>query len=202
MNSNSFWDQVSAHAASVVNCPFCLNRAQKSSGLPQPGFVGPDYKPGAGLAFILQNPSVAGENSDSAYQASLSAFAQRPTVTSYQSFVKQAIDDARTWRMFNTRVGKIIQGCFEIEEIAWLNVVKHRTPRNETPSNVEFEHGASVHLRHELKLLDPAAIVTIYEPATTAVTGIGYSTLPLHGRVASNDQISKLRADLNKIVSR
>src|SRR6266516_6341113 len=100
MTMKEFWKQVAEAAARVLNCPTCQAGATGLAsgchpgerGLPQPGWVGPQFQPGAGVAIVLQNTAVAddsyGTPREQQTQHRLRRFAQAPTVGAYRQFVE------------------------------------------------------------------------------------------------------------------
>jgi hypothetical protein len=224
-----FWEQVVEAAAQVLSCPTCQasatgptsGRHPGERGLPQPGWVGPQFQPSTGVVIVLRNPAVAddsyGPPREQQAQRRLHQFAQAPTVEAYRQFVEESIRDVvgdptagkRPWRKWTHPVSKVVDDYLGPEQIAWLNVVRVRTPatsstgRKDAPvSDVAIAHGIRRHLRSELELLQPAAVVSIGSVARDAVEVIPGSwrrfSLKLQGAsdkeaYAIRDQLRTLR---------
>ena len=77
-------------ASAVMRCEVCRRRAP-AGDLPQPGWVGPEYRPGRGLVVVLQNPAAAPENYRGAReqkaQAQLREFARSPSKQAYDALM-------------------------------------------------------------------------------------------------------------------
>jgi hypothetical protein len=191
-----FWEQVAEAAARVLSCPTCQASAAGSTsgrhpgerGLPQPGWVGPQFQPGTGVVIVLRNPAVADDTYGTAReqetQGRLRRFAQMSTVEAYRQFVEESIRDVvgdpaagkRPWRKWTHPVSKVVDGYLGPEQLAWLNVVRVRTPatastgrKDASVSEPAIAHGIRQHLRPELELLQPAAVVSIGSVARDAV---------------------------------
>lgn len=143
------------------------------------------------MAIVLKNPAVAddsyGTTREQQAQRRLRRFAQAPTVAAYRRFVEESIRDVvgdraagkRPWRVWTHPVSKVVDGYLHPEQLAWLNVVRFRTPaaagagRKDAPvSDAAIAHGIRHHLRPDLELLQPAAVVSIGSVARDAVEGI------------------------------
>ncbi len=223
-----FWEQVAEAAARVLSCQTCQasaagptsGRHPGERGLPQPGWVGPQFQPGTGVVIVLRNPAVADDSYGTAReqqaQRRLRLFAEAPTVEAYQQFVQESIRDVvgdpaagkRPWRKWTHPVSKVVDGYLHPEQLAWLNVVRHRTPvsgstdRKDAPvSDAAIAHGIGSHLRPELELLQPAAVVSIGSVARDAVEGIPGSwrrfSLKLQG--ASDKEAHAIRDQLRAL---
>jgi hypothetical protein len=136
---------------------------------------------------VLQNPAVAddsyGATRGQQAQRRLRLFAQAPTVEAYRRFVKESIRDVvgdpaagkRPWRKWTHPVSKVVDGYLHPEQLAWLNVVRFRSPaagagRKDTMvSDAAIAHGIRHHLRPERELLQPAAVLSIGSVARDAV---------------------------------
>jgi hypothetical protein len=194
-----FWEQVAETAARLLACPACRTgaagpvsgRHPGERGLPQPGWVGPQFQPGIGVAIVLQNPAVAdasyGLAREQQAQRRLQMFAEAPTVQAYRQFVEASIRDVlgdqaagkRPWRKWTHPVSKVVDGYLRPEQLAWLNVVRFRSPgvgdgsrKDAIVDDAAIAHGIRHHLRHELELLQPAAVVSIGSVARDAVAVI------------------------------
>jgi len=176
MGTDSFFLAVARDARAVVTCERCLSA---KAGLPHPAWVGPRYVPGHGVAIVLQNPGAEPEGYD---ERALQKLLRRlevspPDAEAYRQYATARIKDMKEWPWPTWRhpVSKAIDGCFEAEEIAWLNVVYVRTPtgvrgRKDQPLTGEaIQHGLWAHLKPELELLRPTAVVTIGSPAREAL---------------------------------
>jgi hypothetical protein len=194
-----FWEQVAGAAARVLSCPTCQTGAAGPAsgrhpgerGLPQPGWVGSEFQSGSGVVIVLQNPAVAdasyGITREQQAQRRLRMFAEAPTVEAYRRFVEESIRDVvgdraagkRAWRKWTHPVRKVVDGYLRPEQLAWLNVVRFRSPaagdgdrKDARVSDMAIAHGIRYHLRPELESLQPAAVVSIGSVARDAVAVI------------------------------
>ena len=191
-NTELDWPRFVDAAAAIVNCGLCLEYAEGEPGSPQPSWVGRDYAPG-GVVFVLQNSAVPGIRDRDASgellpgpaqrEASLArllvAFRTAASAESYHDLVgamhrwMQGKDGAgNPWTEWSRRVSKSVEGCVDPERIAWVNIVKYRTPGNRRPGTHEFRHGRE-HLRVELEALRPSMIVSVGGPAREALRKLG-----------------------------
>lgn len=223
-----FWERVVAAAARVLSCPTCQTGAAGPTsgrhpgerGLPQPGWVGSEFQWGTGVAIVLQNPAVAdasyGTIREQYVQRRLRIFAHAPTVEAYRRFVEESIRDVigdpaagkRPWRKWTHPVSKVVDGYLRPEQLAWLNVVRFRSPaaagagrKDAGVSDAAIAHGINHHLRPELGLLQPAAVVSIGSVARDAVAMIpgGWRRLFLKLQGASDVEVSTIRDQLRAL---
>jgi hypothetical protein len=104
----------------------------------------------------------------------------------------------RRWSKWAHPVSKLIP---DRERLAWLNVGKFRTPgktRKDDPITLDaVEHGATVHLQHELDVLKPLGIVTIGTDAGLALSTLTLAPGTIRGHLklqgASNKDVAVLR---------
>jgi hypothetical protein len=194
-----FWERVAEAAERVLSCSTCQagaagpvsGRHPGERGLPQPGWVGPEFQAGTGVVIVLQNPAVAdasyGTTREQQAQDRLRRFAETPTVQAYRRFVEESIRDVvgdpvtgkRAWRKWTHPVSKVVDGHHRPEQLAWLNVVRFRSPatagaarKDAGVGDTAIAHGILHHLRPELELLQPAAVVSIGSVARQAVAAI------------------------------
>jgi len=131
------------------------------------------------VAIVLQNPGAKPEGYD---ERALQKLLRRlevspPDAEAYRQYATARIKDMKEWPWPTWRhpVSKVIDGCFEAEEIAWLNVMYVRTPsgvrgrKDQPPTEEAIQHGPWTHLKPELELLRPTAVVTIGAPAREAL---------------------------------
>jgi hypothetical protein len=223
-----FWDQVAEAAARVLGCSTCQSGADGPTrgrhpgerGLPQPGWVGPAFQPGRSVVIVLQNPAVAdtsyGTPREQQTQDRLRLFTDAPTVEAYQRFVEESIHDVvgdkaagkRAWRKWIHPVSKVVDGYLRPEQVAWLNVVRFRTlagslghRKDAKVSDLAIAHGIRQHLRPELELLQPAAVVSIGSVARDAVAVIpgGWKRFSLKLQGASDAQAYAVRDRLRAL---
>lgn len=179
--SLTFWQAIAEAAGRVVNCETCRLGAPPKYGLPQPGWVGPDYKPGHGIVFILQNPAVSsddyGDLREMETQRRLEMLAQEPNSERYTEYASQTIHDVvgdgfgkRAWRKWTHPVSKVVD---DPRAVAWMNVVKFRTPgqarKDDSVEAQAVRHGLENHLGPELQILRPLVLVTVGNEANAAV---------------------------------
>lgn len=174
----NFSQELVATAAVVMRCNYC--RAGAPTGdRPQPGWVGDRYMPGRGVVVILQNPGAAPANYGTVREASvqrlLREFTASPSVESHERLMRFMLADMvgdlgdRPWAKWTHPISKLIP---DRERLAWMNVVKFRTPgvtRKDDPvTQSDLNHGVQ-HLERELRILDPIGIVTIGAKARSAM---------------------------------
>jgi len=172
-----------------MQCSEC--RASAPAGdVPQPGWVGRAYQPGRGLLVILQNPGVTPANHadarDSRQQDLLRAFDNEPSIETHAALmdfmfadmggevdapglVTPGVRSGVRWRKWAHPVSKLIQ---DRTKLAWLNVVKVRTPgthRKDAKVPMDLVSHGLGHLKSEIQILKPRAIVTLGDEARDAI---------------------------------
>jgi hypothetical protein len=154
-----------------MRCPYCCSQVAVHGDRPQPGWVGTAYRPGQDIVVLLQNPATPPSGYSSAREASaqqlLKKFANEPLEETYSELADFMLADAiglngEAWGLWKHPVSKLVKNP---DQLAWLNVVKFRTPResrknNSVPADA-IKHSIDVHLPHELQILKPKNIVAI-----------------------------------------
>lgn len=203
-------------ADKVMHCPDC--NSSPNGGLPQPGWVGNRYSPRSGLVVLLQNPAAApkdyGSPREQSIQHLLRVFRDSPSKENYENLMQLIFADmvgkdldgwpvGRRWAKWAHPVSKLIS---DREKLAWINVVKCRTPgekRKDDPITRRVaDHGATEHVQHELKILKPRAIIAIGKEAFSSLKMLQrlppetalVDSLKLQG--ASNTKVEELRRKL------
>jgi hypothetical protein len=201
---HAFRHALVAAASAVMHCEFCRAHDQ-----PQPGWVGAHYSPGRGLVVVLQNPAAApngyGSAREKQVQAILRDFTANPSVATHTQLMRFMLADmagengGKPWPKWVHPVSKLIS---DRTRLAWMNVVKFRTPgttRKDDPlPDGAAQHGAEVHLQNEIiEILRPKAVIAFGADAANSVQvlqlpdSILVHRLKLQG--ASDQEIQKVR---------
>lgn len=197
-------------ALATMRCSYCLSRTARGD-LPQPGWIGSDFKSDRDVVVILQNPGVAPLNYSNTREASvqrlLARFSTDPSEDNYAALADLMLADMAgenggpAWAKWTHPVCKLVP---DRRRLAWINVVKYRiagTGKKDGPVTREaVEHGIHHHLPGEISALRPAAVITIGNEARAAISsltlapGIKRGHLKLQG--ASNEEVTRLRSEL------
>src|SRR5215213_6454501 len=154
----NFRQELVEAATVVMRCNYCRSGALPGDQ-PQPGWVGDRYMPGRGVVVILQNPGAApahyGTVREASVQRLLREFTVNPSVESHERLMRFMLADMagdlgdRPWAKWKHPISKLIP---DRERLAWMNVVKFRTPgvtRKDAPvTPSDLKHGVQ-HLEHE-----------------------------------------------------
>lgn len=181
-----FWHDVIAVEHAIVACVTCRELSHGDRGSPQPTFIGSAFKPG-GVMFVSSNPAVSPEEwgslRDRRFAEARDTFHASPTLGTYNQMVSEMHSQAQglgatgpqRWRGWTHPVSKCVAACLSLDQIAWGNVCKHRTPgdaaKDRPATTKELGHGLS-HLRSELDVLAPNAIVAVGVAATEMLQGL------------------------------
>ena len=166
-------------ASTTMRCSYCCSQAAVHGDRPQPGWIGSAYSPGQDIVFLLQNPAAppCGYSSarESSAQRLLKKFADEPLEETYSELADFMLADAtglngEAWRLWTHPISKLIKNP---DQLAWLNVVRFRTPGESRKNNPVLagavRHSIDVHLPHELQILKPKTIVAIGAKARKAL---------------------------------
>ena len=194
-------------AAAVMRCEYCLSHAPQGD-LPQPGWVGSRYIPGRGVVVLLQNPGAAptdyGTGREASVQKLLREFAENPSDETHSRLMRFMLADmagangGSPWAKWTHPVSKLVP---DQERLAWMNVVKVRTPgktRKDDPPTIDAaRHGVSGHLQREFDILKPRGVVTIGNEARSALAELRLPTTTVLGHLklqgASTEEARVLR---------
>jgi uracil-DNA glycosylase len=171
-------------ARAVMDCEHCRS-PYRPEDLAQPGWIGNRYRPGHGVVIVLQNPAAAstkyGTHREDSVQHLLREFKAHPSIESHEQLMRFIFADMagedpcgrpveRPWAKWKHPISKLVS---DREKLAWMNVVKFRTPgkkRKDDPvTRSAARHGLTEHLQHELKILKPRGIVTIGKEACSSL---------------------------------
>jgi hypothetical protein len=210
-------------AAAVMHCEYCCGQALPDDQ-PQPGWVGRDYLPGSGVVVVLQNPAVAPQIYDTQREAllqeALRDFSADSNLKTYEYLMQSAFDDmtgarandVKPWPKWTHPIGKLFDKVDRAAEelraprhcsnLAWMNVVKFRTEKNRAAPQRAVQHSIDMHLRRELKLLRPKAIVSVGSAARTALESMRLPGNPIRCHLklqgTSNVQIKAVQTRLRE----
>lgn len=214
MDLASFWKDLVAVEHGIVACGTCRTSSGGDPGSPQPSWVGADFTPG-GLVILLRNPGVvpatwAADTRERRLAERLDRFRRDAALESYRDLVVEMHDQMRgvgpggreRWRQWAHPISKCIDGCSSPRDIAWVNVVKHRTPgadvKDRATSRSEEQHGIAAHLTAELQILAPRVVLAVGSPALAAVQTLrgSWKLLTIKQRLASNDDTLRVRQQI------
>jgi hypothetical protein len=177
-----FWQEFIKVEHGILTCPECRRNSFGDDCSPHVSWAGPEYKPG-GVAFLLHYPESrdyeGGGSRDKRLRQRLQAFRASPTVENYRLLVSEAQlqmrgDPWSAWESWTLPVSRCMQDCLTIEHVVWITLIKHRKPGRESkgvklPAIVQQEHGIQAHLKGELEILRPGAVVAVGLPAANAM---------------------------------
>jgi len=159
------------------DCPF-LDSSTNST--PQPGFIGRKY---SGLVIVGANPGIPNVSPfierEPEYVRHIQNFARRRDFELFNRYLDYAADYMGTWRnnLANQSFRKLLG--YDIEEIAYINVVKCRS--NPVGSNPFTSVGEPVtrrcfnsHTARQLAVLKPKWIVAHWKPIPRTLAALGY----------------------------
>ena len=134
----------------------------KLENLPQPGYIGSNYK-STRLLLIGQNPAICPltkKIKDLIYMTALSCLAKNQTRENYEKLYRILLDFIPEWPVQRNYFP--LEECgLNLEDIAYCNVVRCRTVNNRKP-NVTLTHNCiKEHLFGFIDLVDPLVIVFI-----------------------------------------
>jgi hypothetical protein len=193
------WQRVTDEAARILTCEICTEGS--AHGLPQPFWVGPDYRPG-GIVLVARNP--AGKPLPEDAGRLLERLRAAPSPAGFAEWSRWRIKHMTTkpWTQWQRAFAKAVDGCWQPNQLAWLNVVPVPSVNDATPNPAFCEHGRRVHLTPMLtEVLQPAAVITRYTAAADAVNTIpgpwqDGGVFAINGRVASTGRTSRINQAL------
>jgi len=211
------WDAFLRTQAEIVNCSECRRRSSSDPNSPQPSYVGKNYQQG-GLVIVLQNPGSPpkdwqNEERERRLSQVLASFRTEPSTERYRMIVSEIRGQMTgqpptqpAWRSWLHPVQKCVAGVSTLDELGWLNVVKHRThgssETNRATLRIEEEHGLMAHLRHELDVLAPGVILAVGAAAGRALERLSGSwRLVSIGQRASASDVFKASALIRTALS-
>jgi hypothetical protein len=106
------------------------------------------------------------------------------------------------WTQWQRAFSRAVAGCWQPNQLAWLNLVPARTVNDRAPNAALCDHGRRVHLAPMLtEVLQPAAVITRYRAAADAVSTIpglwqAGGVLAINGRTASTSHTSRVNQTL------
>jgi hypothetical protein len=110
----------------------------------------------------------------------------------------------KPWTQWQRAFSKAVAGCWQPNQLAWLNVVPARTVNDSAPNAALCDHGRRVHLAPMLtEVLQPAAVITRYTAAADAVSTIpgpwqDSGVFAINGRTASTSHTSQINQALRE----
>jgi hypothetical protein len=123
MRSNDLdWERVTAEAVRILTCEQCTTHAV--DGLPQPFWVGEDYRPG-GVVLVARNP--ASKELPTAAKRILQRLSDRRDQTTFIEWSRWRIEHVtgKPWRQWSMAFAKAVGGCQTPEQLAWLKRHPH-----------------------------------------------------------------------------
>jgi uracil-DNA glycosylase len=174
--------------ASVIACNRCTEQndpnlaRDANENVPQPGYIGPDY-PKTGVLLVGQNPGWPQGNqmreADQHYTRALRELRENPTearLAEVQSILGRYI---RTWQIYDEYFPLTAWG-WDLEEIAYCNMVRCRTHNNKRPRDGKGLRSALPGPGHNCKLwlnrwmvgLRPSGVVFLGKYAADNGSGI------------------------------
>lgn len=193
------WQRITDEAVSILTCEVCA--AASTDGLPQPFWVGEDYRPG-GVVLVARNP--ASKELPPAAKRLLERLREERNPVAFMEWSRWRIAHmtGKPWTQWKLAFSKAVAGCLAPEQLAWLNVAPFATRNDAAPSAELRLHGRDQHLAPMLiEVLCPVAVVTRYTAAEAAVSAtsgprqIG-GVFPINGRVATNRDTTDIRERL------
>lgn len=142
--------------------------------VPQPGYVGPNYRPG-GLIFVSMNPGGGpkeglGDEDLRMYEA-LQRLRNCKTAQAIKSFAAlahllQAV--MPTWKIYKVFVAPVLEYSHsDFSAVAYLNLLKWRTKKSHSLRSL-YKLSWDNHTRQQVELLRPSTVVALGTDAGTA----------------------------------
>ena len=159
--------------AQVIGCTACSSTTtdphllrDDRENVPQPGYVGPRYEE-TRLLLVGQNPAQPPPGlaeRDLKYTAALRALLEKRDRETYESLATMMPGYMRDWPIYDDYFS--LKECgLDVTEIAYCNVVRCRTERNDNGTYWRPNPGAirncRPHLLQWLELLKPTAVILI-----------------------------------------
>jgi hypothetical protein len=175
-------------ASQVANCPHydvcrrdCPSLDRSANSTPQPGFIGRRY---GGLVIIGANPGIPNVSPfierEPVYLSLIRDFARSGDFSKFLRYLDYAATYMSTWR--NNLTNNEFRGLlsYDIETIAYVNIVKCRS--EPTGSDLFKTVGESVtrrcftsHLARQLKILEPKGFIGHWKPIPKTLRTLGYN---------------------------
>lgn len=161
--------------ASVINCRACSICQTISRGmmdLPQPGHIGMRYR---GILLVGRNPCVdptgRWKAQDSIYFKNMSELGQRPDESAYSRLEGFLVEYIKTWPIC-TRYFPLKECGLELDDIAYVNLVRCRTVGDKTPQKKMTANCINNHFLPWVEKLKPNIIVFVGKWAADRVKNI------------------------------
>jgi len=154
--------------SNVINCERCslLTASKlvrdKSENVPQPGFIGKNYEKKRVL-LIGRNPGACPpsmKTRDLVYMQALLNLGSQQTVHTYDTLYYTLLNYMPDWRICRDYFQLDECGLY-LEDIAFFNVVRCRTDKNETPSKSLTQNCMNEYLVSFIDIIEPKVIVCI-----------------------------------------
>ncbi len=165
--------------ARVISCDHCSRRGFSKLlrddlfNLPQPGYVGANYK-NTGVLLVGQNPGVSPDRfsaQDREFADAQIALRDNPNASSYEE-LKNILDKIMpTWPVF-TKHFPLAECGLELNDVAYINAVRCRTHDNARPSTLITRACVSNHFVRWLDWLEPRVVVCIGKRAHDEIRGL------------------------------
>ena len=159
-------NRVAKEFAQVIACDVCSrNRYPKllrdnSFNLPQPGYIGANYK-NTGILFVGQNPGISQHYArDAEFAKSLIEVTQNIDAHSMAK-VKNILDKMMPAWDISNKYFPLAECGIELNDIAYINVVRCRTEGNATPRVQITQTCISNHFVRWLDWLKPRVVVCL-----------------------------------------
>jgi hypothetical protein len=194
VETNSWPEELVKTIYTSCTCTFCLQRLGGRAQIIQPGWIGPDFERGKGIAVILQNPADPKSSYDDdrlrAYESRYSDFLANPCPVTVSSLMTHIMNDVlgigqlRPWKQWTRIVQYLTNG--KANDIAWLNTVPFPTLNDKLPTSADVKHSVKNHLNEILTVLQPRAVVTVGSMADSALFYLNqmprrHETVPMRG---------------------
>jgi hypothetical protein len=158
----------------------CSTLDQTNNSTPQPGFIGKRY---SGLVIVAANPGIPNVSPfierEPIYLDLVKEFSETENYNSFLKYLDYASDYMSTWR--NNLTNKDFRELlgYDIETIAYVNIVKCRS--FETGSDPIKTLGKEVtercfnnYLKKQLEVLQPKTIIGHWKPIPCVLNKLGY----------------------------
>ena len=171
--------------AKVISCDYCSRQGfpkllrDDTFNLPQPGYIGSNYK-NTGVLLVGQNPGVSPDRfsvQDRKFADAQIAVRDSANAASYGG-MKNVLDGIMpTWPVV-TKHFPLAECGLQLDDIAYVNVVRCRTHNNGTPGTKIIQACVSNHFVRWLDWLQPRVVVCIGKWAHGEVLGLLEDGIP------------------------
>jgi hypothetical protein len=135
--------------------------------IPQPGYVGPDYRPG-GLVFVSMNPG--GGRTEEPSERDLRQYdalqrlrdcGEQDALASFMALARVLQEIMPTWKVYKVFVEPVLRySCKEFSSVAYLNLLKWRTKESNGLRTL-YKLSWEDHTKAQIGLLQPSMVIAI-----------------------------------------